>query len=219
MASDSREGERVLAERRQAKPGPRPAAVVATPLDDARLVARLAEGQSAPLRPLMDRHLPRLVGLGRRMLGDMAEAEDVAQEVFLTLWQRAAEIEVPSAGIGAWLYRVAANRCLDRLRARRPASADGLDQVTVAPRQEQGLQEHDIGRAVDLALQRLPERQRLAIALCHFEERPMAEAGDILGVSVEAIESLLARARRSLKRDLEGHWRELLPDVQVEQET
>jgi RNA polymerase sigma-70 factor (ECF subfamily) len=75
-----------------------------------------------------------------------------------------------------------------------------------------------MGRAVELALSRLPERQRLAIALCHLDERPMAEAGEILGVSVEAVESLLARARRSLRRDLEAQWRELLPEVDEEQE-
>lgn len=201
----------MLAERR-----PRaltPSEVLAAPSDDARLARLMARGETAPLGRLMDRHLGRLAGLARRMLGDAAEAEDVAQEVFLTLWQKAGEIEVPESGLGGWLYRVTANRCLDRLRARRPQSADGLDEVTVAPRQEQGLQERDIGRAVDAALQRLTERQRLAIALCHYEERPMAEAGEILGVSVEAVESLLARARRSLKRDLESQWRELLPQA------
>lgn len=192
--------------------------LLAAPADDARLMRLLAHGETAPLGPLMDRYLGRLVGLARRMLGDVAEAEDVAQEVFLTLWQRAAAIEVPERGVGAWLYRVTANRCLDRLRARRPASADGLETVPVAPRQEQGLQERDMGRAVDLALQRLPERQRLAITLCHFDERPMAEAGEIMGVSVEAVESLLARARRSLKKDLEAHWRELLPEEQEDRE-
>lgn len=204
----------MLAERRQARSELRTAAVLPAPLDDVELVARLAAGQAAPLRPLMDRYLGRLVALGRRMLGDAAEAEDVAQEVMLTLWQRAGEIEVPGTGIGGWLYRVTANRCLDRLRARRPQSADGLDEITVDAGQERGLQERDIGRAVDKALQRLPERQRLAIALCHLEERPMVEAGEVLGVSVEAVESLLARARRSLKRDLEGEWRELLPEMQ-----
>lgn len=206
----------MLAERR-----PRaltPSEVIAAPSDDARLLRLMAHGEAVPLGRLMDRHLGRLVGLARRMLGDAAEAEDVAQEVFLTLWQKAGEIEVPESGLGGWLYRVTANRCLDRLRARRPQSADGLDEVKVAPRQEQGLQERDIGRAVDAALQRLPERQRLAIALCHFEERPMVEAGEILGVSVEAVESLLARARRSLKRDLESQWRELLPEAHEDRE-
>ncbi len=206
----------MLAERR-----PRaltPSQVIEAPSDDARLLRLMARGETAPLGHLMDRHLGRLAGLARRMLGDSAEAEDVAQEVFLTLWQKAGEIEVPESGLGGWLYRVTANRCLDRLRARRPQSADGLDEVTVAPRQEQGLQERDIGRAVDAALQRLPERQRLAIALCHYEERPMAEAGEILGVSVEAVESLLARARRSLKRDLESEWRELLPEAHEDRE-
>ena len=208
----------MLAERRRDQPKPRTATILGVPLDDERLVARMAKGETDPLRPLMDRHLGRLVGLARRMLGDAAEAEDVAQDVFLTLWQRAAEIEVPAAGVGAWLRRVTANRCLDRLRVRRPASEDGLDTVAVAARQEQGLQERGIGRAVDRALQRLPERQRLAIALCHFEERPMTEAGELLGVSVEAVESLLARARRSLKRDLEAEWRELLPETLEDQE-
>ncbi|MEZ5923934.1 MAG: sigma-70 family RNA polymerase sigma factor [Hyphomicrobiaceae bacterium] len=208
----------MLSERRPRLAEPVVPVLLRAPSDEAGIVGRLARGETEALGALMDRHLGRLLGLARRMLGDAAEAEDVVQETLLTLWQRAGDIEVPAAGVGAWLRRVTANRCLDRLRARRPASDDGLDRLKVAPRQEQGLQDRDLGHAVEQALQRLPERQRLAITLCHFEERPMAEAGEVLGVSVEAVESLLARARRSLKRDLEGQWRELLPETLGEDE-
>ncbi len=180
--------------------------------DDAAMMLRVRAGDEAAFRSVVSRHLPRLVAVARRMLGGDADAEDVAQEAFLRLWRSRDTLEVPANGLGGWLYRVTANLSLDRLRARKPQSNDGLELIPVAPDQDRALATRQVAARVDAALQQLPERQRLALVLCHYEGLDMASAGDILGVSVEAVESLLARGRRSLKSSLAGEWRSLLPD-------
>ena len=201
------------------KDSARPAPLPATGPDagggaiDRPLLVRAARGDGHAFRVLVMRHLPVVVAVARRMLGDGAEAEDVAQEVFVRLWRHAGELEVPEAGVRGWLYRVASNLSLDRIRARKPADSDALDGLTVPAEQGRALDDEALARRVDRALQALPERQRLALVLCHYEERSMAEAGEILGVGVEAVESLLARGRRTLRQALAEDWRALLPDA------
>ncbi len=152
-----------------------------------------------------------LLSVARRLLGNDAEAEDVAQETALRLWRNAAKVEVGDAGLGGWLYRVTSNLALDRLRGRRKEDPDALDVLTVPPQQQRGLVERDLSARVDAALQALPDRQRAALVLCHYEELSMVEAGDILEISAEAVESLLARGRRALRAALAEEWRGLLP--------
>lgn len=180
------------------------------PMTDADLLARAAGGETDAFARLIERHLPRVLALGRRMLGDDAEADDVAQECMLRLWRNAGSIEVPPGGLGAWLYRVASNLSLDRIRARKPQSPDGLEELPEPASQFTALADAERAMAVDNALQALPDRQRQAVVLCHYEGLSMAEAGEIMQVSAEAIESLLARGRRALKRMLEPQWRSLL---------
>jgi RNA polymerase sigma-70 factor, ECF subfamily len=180
---------------------------------DGVLLARVRAGEEAAFRALVARHCPRLIAVARRMLGGEAEAEDVAQETLVRLWRNRESLDVPADGLGGWLYRVTSNLCLDRLRARRPSSEDGLDTLTVPPEQGRDLEQRQLAARVDQSLQQLPERQRLALVLCHYEGLDMASAGDILGVSVEAVESLLARARRTLKASLAAEWRSLIPDA------
>ena len=167
------------------------------------LAAQAAAGDRRACRALVDRHLAALVRYANRMLGDAAEAEDVAQEAFLRLWRSLAERPEVSASIGAWLFRVAHNLCIDQLRRRRSiplddiveppdATPDAAEQMLAAERQ----------RAVAAALGALPERQRAAILLCHYEGFSNAEAAGVLGVGVEAVESLLARGRRGLRQRL-----------------
>ncbi len=179
---------------------------------DAVLARRVIGGDEEAFRQLVGKHLARVLGVARRMLGDASEADDIAQETFLRLWRKAGEIEIGPNGLGGWLYRVAANLSLDRLRARRPSDPDALEVQTVPAEQGRALGDEDLRRSVEAALQLLPERQRLALVLCHYEEMTMAEAGGIMGISAEAVESLLARGRRALRKSLEGHWRDLLPE-------
>ena len=178
---------------------------------DRELLAQVLTGDQSAFRTLVERHLPRMLSVARRLLGSDAEAEDVAQEAALRLWRNASKVEVGDAGLGGWLYRVTSNLALDRLRGRRKEDPDALDVLSVAPQQQRGLVERDLSSRVDAALQALPDRQRAALVLCHYEELSMAEAGEILEISAEAVESLLARGRRALRAALADEWRGLLP--------
>ncbi len=147
-----------------------------------------------------------------RMLGERAAAEDAAQETFLKLWRHAATWKPQGAKFETWLYRVAMNHCLDKLRRKgREAPEEAApEQVDQAMRADQQLVVDDRRRAVDAAVAQLPERQRQAIILCHFQEVSNIEAAAILDTSVEAVESLLGRARRALKKALAPVREELM---------
>lgn len=182
---------------------------------DAAALARVAHGDEAAFRALVARHLSGLLVAGRRVLGDSAESEDVAQEALLRLWRNASNIEVGPGGLRPWLRRVVVNLAIDRMRARRRVSpVDELPEVPTRARQEDGLQAEALTGRVRGALATLPERQRQALALFHFEGLSQIEVGRAMGVSDEAVESLLARARRALKAALKDDWRALLPDEQ-----
>ncbi len=171
------------------------------------LVARAGLGEASAIATLVTRKLPRILGLARRMLGDAVEAEDVAQETFLRAWKAAPSWRPGRAKFDTWLHRVALNLCYDRLRRRRRWSPDPPDRPDDGPAPDRGLHAQDIGRRVDHALAGLPSRQREAVVLVHYQELSGAEASDVLGISVEALESLLARGRRTLRTALADIWR------------
>lgn len=170
---------------------------------DEELLARVAVGDPAAARALIARKLPRLLSLAGRMLGDEAAAEDVAQEAFLRIWKQAPRWRPGAARFDTWLHRVALNLCYDRLRRRREiAFAEPPEQIDEGPGPGRALEAQDTGRRVGHALQALPDRQREAIVLCHYQELGNIEAAAVMGVSVEALESLLGRGRRALRAAL-----------------
>ena len=144
------------------------------------------------------------------MAGDAATAEDLTQEAFIKLWRNPRQVR-DAAALKGWLMRVVANAAIDR--ARRPSLAtleEAPEPVDPQARPDAPLARAEASRLVDAALAELPHRQRQALALVYFENMPNAEAADIMEVSIDALESLLARARRSLKGRLAGQWRMLL---------
>ncbi len=177
---------------------------------DAVLLARFADGDQSAARTLTLRHAPRVLALARRMLRDPAEAEDVTQETMLRLWRMAPDWQAEGAALSTWLYRVASNLCIDRLRRRREVAGDAVPEVPdEAPAPLERMQDGARAEALAAALDRLPERQRVAVVLRHLEDRGNPEIAAVLGTSVEAVESLLARGRRALASDLLGRRQEL----------
>jgi len=170
---------------------------------DDELVRRAGEGDAAAVQALVARKLRRVLALAERMLGDPAEAQDVAQETFFKVWRYAPRWRPGVARFDTWLHRVALNLCYDRLRRRRERpTAEPPELADPGPAPDRGLLAADVGRRVRAALQALPPRQREAIVLCHYQELGNIEAAGVMGVTVEALESLLSRGRRALRAAL-----------------
>ncbi len=176
--------------------------------DDALLIL-YANGDAAAARLLMDRLLPGTLRYATRVLGDRAEAEDVAQEAMLRLWRIAKDWRPGEAQPKTWLYRVTANLCTDRLRSRKLHATANINDV---PEPEDSgrsavaaLIDCDRMAALDSGLLCLPERQRQAVILRHLEGMTNPEIAEILQIGVEAAESLTARGKRALQAILSGH--------------
>lgn len=175
--------------------------------DDADLLAAYARGDRAAAQVLTVRLTPRAFGQAFRLLGDATEAEDVAQEAMLRLWRIAPEWRPGEARVTTWLYRVVANLCTDRLRKRKRTGVpleDIAEPADPTPSVEARMQVRARNDALRAALAALPERQRIAVTMRHFDDAPNPEIATVLGISVEAVESLTARGKRALTAALKG---------------
>ncbi len=170
--------------------------------DDALLVL-FANGDQSAARILTLRLTPRVFSQAFRMLGDKAEAEDVAQEAMIRLWKIAPEWRQGEAKVTTWLYRVVANLCTDRLRKTRGVALDAIAEPEDGAKPAAEVMQEDARMsALQAALAQLPERQRQAVVLRHIEGLGNPEIAEIVGISVEAVESLTARGKRALTKIL-----------------
>ncbi len=171
-----------------------------------------ADGEAGAYRALVDALSGPLFGFAARLLGDAAEAEDVTQEAFARLWRTYA-LAPPTGSVRAWLYRTARNLCLDRMRRRGRLTAlpEDPDRMPAdpAPDAEAQRQAGDRRDALQAALDGLPERQKAAILLVHFQGLSGREAARAMELGEEALESLLARGRRGLRAALMPRREEL----------
>ncbi|MDH5324145.1 MAG: sigma-70 family RNA polymerase sigma factor [Gammaproteobacteria bacterium] len=168
--------------------------------DDKHLMETIAQGNQAAFTEFTRRYLDKIVSFAFGHMGKKADAEDVAQEAFIKVWQKASSWRDMNIPPHYWLYRVTYNLCIDKLRKRKPEISLESDHYQVdnfAPEQE--LAQSQKMAKIQQALQTLPERQRSAIMFCAYHGFSNREAAKILETSVEALESLLARARRSLR--------------------
>lgn len=179
--------------------------------EELALVAAIAAQDGGAFRTLLDRYLAKVLATARRLLNDAAEAEDIAQETMLRLWRSGGNIDLGAGGLEPWLRRVAINLSIDRLRSGKfvavveelPEQVQDADQLT-------SLEDQELSGRVGTALKSLPGRQYQALTLFHYEGLSQTEIASTMGISEEAVESLLARARRTLRGGLQKEWRGLL---------
>lgn len=179
------------------------------PSDEALLIL-YGNGDRGAARELTLRMTPLAFRVAVRMLGDKAEAEDLAQEAMLRLWKIAPEWRQGEAQVSTWLYRVVTNLATDRLRRRRGIGLDEAPEVADgAPSAYQQMVSGDRMAALDAALAQLPARQRQAVILRHIEGLSNPDIAAAMEIGVEAVESLTARGKRALAALLEGRRAEL----------
>jgi RNA polymerase sigma-70 factor, ECF subfamily len=177
------------------------------PSDD-HLMARVVQRDQAAYARLLSRHLGSIHRYLARMT-NLAEADDLAQETFLRLWQHAASYRPGTARLTTWLHRIAHNLAVDDIRKRRLASDlaqdIGVDEVATQPGADpqMRLAADQTRRRLDQALASLPPNQRSALLLCQVQGLSNSDAAVVLGVSVHSVESLVARGRRSLRTRLQ----------------
>lgn len=169
--------------------------------DDDALMARLALRDTDALRAIADRHAQLVWRIAFRMLNDAHEAEDVAQESLLRLWDKAESWQSGNSGVAAWLTRVATNLCIDKIRKNRrlTTAEDAPERADDDPLADAQIEHDEVRAAVVACIEALPERQRAAIVLTYYEEQPNQGAADMLSMQIKAFESLLFRARAALR--------------------
>lgn len=167
---------------------------------DEELMARTGRGDRLAYARLLERHLARVHAVARRFLFDAAEAEDVAQEVFLRVWTQAPRWTPEGARLTTWLYRITMNLCIDRKRKVAPLPLEAAGEPEDERPSAYTLRHrYEMNTHLSAALNALPESQRAAIVLSYFEGLGNIETASILNTTVGAVESLLVRARRTLK--------------------
>jgi RNA polymerase sigma-70 factor (ECF subfamily) len=171
---------------------------------DEALMARVAGGDERAFQLLSRRHLPAMLGLARRILGNAAEAEDVAQEAFMRVWTHAPRWQ-PLAQFRTWLTRVVINLCLDRKRRAPWVELETAGEIVdPAPGAGEKAEDDERERMLAAAIETLPTRQRSAIVLTYGDGMSNAQVAEILDTSVSAVETLLVRAKQNLRRALEN---------------
>ncbi|MEO1454240.1 MAG: RNA polymerase sigma factor [Pseudomonadota bacterium] len=182
-----------------------------TEVSDEALLVAYGNGDRAAAQALTLRLTPRIFGYAARVLSDRTEAEDVVQEAMLRLWKIAPDWRQGEAQVSTWLYRVTVNLCTDRLRK----SGRSVDIDAVAepedgqPSAVATMIDTDRAKALQAALDTLPERQRQAVVLRHLEGLSNPEIAVVMDIGVEAVESLTARGKRALRAALAGRREEL----------
>jgi len=192
---------------------------MATPLDpDAALMLRVKRGDMKAFEELAEKYKQPIVNMMYRMLRDLDEAEDLAQNVFIRVYQSAGRYEV-SAKFSTWIFTIARRLCLNEIRRRGRHPAESLESSQSeneeqAPRQFEDLKtfsppeaclQGELAQKIEEALAQLPEKQRLAIVLCRQDELSYEEIARVLGCSVPATKSLIHRGRETLKEKLKPY--------------
>lgn len=181
---------------------------------DFALMERIAAGDHAAFRQLVEIHQNAVIGTVAKMLGNPSDAQDIAQQVFLRIWRNAKRYR-PDAKFTTYIYTITRNLVFNETRRRgrkKEVSADEREEnshLRLADRPERQpdaeLLQDELQQAVDAAIAALPEAQRLAVVLRRYEQLSYDEIASVLELSVSAVKSLLFRARTALRESLSGY--------------
>ena len=192
--------------------------LAATPLyfqicTDAELTSAVCGQDQTAFSALISRHYQAVYRVAWRACRNNADSEDVTQEAFLKLWNNPSQLRDGNA-VKGWLMRVASNLVMDKFRQKPMHDIEEAAHVADAAMPADAVLDHThVTARIDAAIANLPERQRLALTMVHFEHLTNIAAAATMEISVDALESLLARARRSLKATLADDGKLLLAAI------
>lgn len=178
--------------------------------EDSELLDNLATGDEAAFRMLVERHIDRAYAIALRIVGNAADAEDVVQDTMLKIWSHRGRWQHGRAKFSTWLYRVISNRCIDLRRKPRNENVETVPEVADGqPGAVEIIERNELNGMLELAMQRLPEQQRIAVIFSYHENMSNGEIAQVMDTTVAAVESLLKRGRQQLRQLLRKHERDI----------
>lgn len=178
--------------------------------EDSELLDKLAIGDETAFRMLVERHIDRAYAIALRIVGNAADAEDVVQDTMLKIWSHRGRWQHGRAKFSTWLYRVISNRCIDLRRKPRNENVETVPEVADGqPGAVEIIERNELNDMLELAMQRLPEQQRIAVILSYHESMSNGEIAQVMDTTVAAVESLLKRGRQQLRQLLRKHERDI----------
>jgi RNA polymerase sigma-70 factor (ECF subfamily) len=183
--------------------------------ENVRLMLRVKGGDMRAFEQLVELHQHAMIGTAARMLGNLDDAHDIAQQVFLRVWKSAPRYE-PSAKFTTWLFTIMRNLVFNEMRRKGRRKEVSLEQENdddapkqyadlTAPAPDHLTQQEELEQALDKAIAALPEKQRLAVVLRRQEDMPYEQICEVLRMSLPAVKSLLFRARTELRKHLAAY--------------
>ncbi len=174
-------------------------------VDEANLIRKSVNGDESAFELLLEQHLPSLSNYVMRMMANTAQADDLIQETFIRLWTHGRKFNPKYAKLTTWLHNIAHNLCIDYFRKHNRLVGESTELHDVqASGPEQDFIQQSQARKIQESMMALPERQRSAIIMCHYQGMSNKDAAAVLDVSVDALESLMARGRKKLKDMVEN---------------
>lgn len=161
---------------------------------------RVQQGDELAFRELMNRHIHGLHAYAFRMCQSIEVAEEITQEAFLRVWTRAKTWRPNKVQFSTWLYQITRNLCIDLFRRQKAQFVEDVDLSQIPD--SSARKDEVLVIALQQAVQKLPERQRTAFLLCQVQGWSQIEAANLLDTTPDAVESLLSRARKALRKTL-----------------
>jgi len=170
---------------------------------DEELIAHVANHNKEAFDNLLTRHMNGLYSVAYRMRMSQSDAEDVIQEVMMKVWQRADSWREGGASVRTWMFTITHNVCIDFKRKNKRPHLELIEEPKdKSPSAEEMVAEKETGEIVAESISELPDNQKAAVILTHYEKLSNAEVAQAMDTTVKAVESLLVRARKTLFKDL-----------------